>query len=101
MKHLLWGICAAMITFAPADAASVPNKPVSIVLVHGAFADASGWQSVYDILSNDGYEVLVVQNPTITLDGDVLATRRVIAKAKNPVVLVGHSYGVPSSQKPA
>ncbi|MFD2029619.1 alpha/beta hydrolase [Ancylobacter dichloromethanicus] len=68
-------------------------KPVSIVLVHGAFVDASGWKSVYDILTDDGYEVLVVQNPTITLESDVEATRQVIARATKPVVLVGHSYG--------
>jgi pimeloyl-ACP methyl ester carboxylesterase len=71
----------------------VPDKPVSIVLVHGAFVDASGWKQVYDILTQDGYEVLAVQNPTVTLDGDVEATRQVIAKATKPVVLVGHSYG--------
>jgi pimeloyl-ACP methyl ester carboxylesterase len=70
-----------------------PDKPVSIVLVHGAFVDASGWKAVYDILTKDGYEVLVVQNPTVTLDGDVEATRQVIAKATKPVLLVGHSYG--------
>jgi pimeloyl-ACP methyl ester carboxylesterase len=70
-----------------------PSRPVSIVLVHGAFVDASGWRTVYDSLTHDGYEVLVVQNPTVTLDGDVAATRQVIAKAHHPVVLVGHSYG--------
>jgi pimeloyl-ACP methyl ester carboxylesterase len=79
-------------TAAPAQAAP-PEKPVSIVLVHGAFVDGSGWKSVYDALSKDGYEVLVVQNPTLTLEGDAEATRQVIARAKHPVVLVGHSYG--------
>ena len=69
------------------------DKPVSIVLVHGAFVDGSGWQAVFDILTGDGYEVLVVQNPTISLSGDVAATNRVIAAASKPVVLVGHSYG--------
>jgi pimeloyl-ACP methyl ester carboxylesterase len=69
------------------------DKPVSIVLVHGAFVDASGWQPVFDILTADGYEVLVVQNPTITLTGDVEAANRVIDAASKPVVLVGHSYG--------
>ncbi len=64
-----------------------------MVLVHGAFVDASGWQAVYDILTKDGFEVLIVQNPTISLDGDVAATERAIAKAKHPVILVGHSYG--------
>lgn len=73
----------------PADA----ERPVSVVLVHGAFVDGSGWQPVYERLSSDGYEVLVVQNPTMTLDGDVAATERVIAAARHPVVLVGHSYG--------
>jgi pimeloyl-ACP methyl ester carboxylesterase len=73
--------------------AAPPERPVSIVLVHGAFVDGSGWKAVYDALSRDGYEVLVVQNPTVTLDGDAEATRQVIARAKHPVVLVGHSYG--------
>jgi len=67
--------------------------PVSIVLVHGAFVDASGWQAVYAHLSDEGHEVLVVQNPTITLEGDVAATDQAIAAALHPVVLVGHSYG--------
>ena len=66
---------------------------VSIVLVHGAFVDGSGWQTVYAILTARGYEVLVVQNPTVTLEGDVAATERVIGLARHPVVLVGHSYG--------
>ncbi|HEY4070874.1 MAG TPA: alpha/beta hydrolase [Sphingomicrobium sp.] len=69
------------------------DKPVSVVLVHGGFVDGSGWQGVHDILTMDGYEVIVVQNPTITLPHDVAVTRRAIAAAKNPVVLVGHSYG--------
>jgi pimeloyl-ACP methyl ester carboxylesterase len=73
--------------------AQTNDKPVSIVLVHGAFVDASGWKAVYDILTQDGYEVLVVQNPTLTVEGDVEATRQVIARATKPVVLVGHSYG--------
>jgi pimeloyl-ACP methyl ester carboxylesterase len=69
------------------------NKPVSVVLVHGGFVDGSGWQGVHDILTRDGYEVIVVQNPTVTLEDDVAVTRRAIAEAKHPVVLVGHSYG--------
>jgi pimeloyl-ACP methyl ester carboxylesterase len=63
------------------------------VLVHGGFVDGSGWQGVYQILTRDGYEVIVVQNPTISLQDDVTVTRRAIAGAKHPVVLVGHSYG--------
>ena len=94
MKHLIAGVLLAMATTASVAAQTrASDKPVSIVLVHGAFVDASGWKAVYDILTKDGYEVLVVQNPTVTLDGDVDATRRVIAKATKPVLLVAHSYG--------
>jgi pimeloyl-ACP methyl ester carboxylesterase len=94
MKHLALGVLIAVATaFSAPTQPRADDKPVSIVLVHGAFVDASGWKAVYDILTRDGYEVLVVQNPTVTLEGDVEATRQVIAKAKKPVVLVGHSYG--------
>jgi pimeloyl-ACP methyl ester carboxylesterase len=65
----------------------------SIVLVHGGFVDGSGWEGVYNILKNDGHDVGVVQNPTISLAGDVAATRQVIAAQKGSVILVGHSYG--------
>jgi pimeloyl-ACP methyl ester carboxylesterase len=68
------------------------NRP-SVVLVHGGFVDGSGWQSVYRLLRNDGYAVGVVQNPTLSLDGDVAAARLVIDAQNGPVVLVGHSYG--------
>lgn len=92
MKRLTPVWLAAALAFFPA-AAIAAEKAVSVVLVHGAFVDASGWQGVYDVLSRDGYEVLVVQNPTITLEGDVAATKRAIAAAGHPGVLVGHSYG--------
>jgi pimeloyl-ACP methyl ester carboxylesterase len=69
------------------------EKDISIVLVHGGFVDGSGWQAVHAILAKDGYEVIVVQNPTISLADDVAVTRRAIAGARHPVVLVGHSYG--------
>jgi pimeloyl-ACP methyl ester carboxylesterase len=65
----------------------------SAVLVHGGFVDGSGWQGVYDLLKQDGYNVAVVQNPTLSLEGDVAATRQVIDAQDGPVVLVGHSYG--------
>ena len=65
----------------------------AIVLVHGGFVDGSGWEDVYDILKKDGYDVSIVQNPTITLNGDVQASRAVIDNQHKPVVLVGHSYG--------
>ena len=64
-----------------------------VVLVHGGFVDGSGWQAVYSILTKDGYNVSVVQNPTLSLEGDTAATRRVIDAQEGPVILVGHSYG--------
>jgi pimeloyl-ACP methyl ester carboxylesterase len=64
-----------------------------VVLVHGGFVDGSGWQGVYDLLKRDGYNVAVVQNPTLSLDGDVASTHQVIDGLEGPVVLVGHSYG--------
>ncbi|MDQ1470435.1 MAG: hypothetical protein QOJ99_1915 [Bryobacterales bacterium] len=65
----------------------------NIVLVHGAFVDGSTWQGVYDVLKQDGYNVAVEQDPTLSLEGDAAATRRVIGTQDGPVVLVGHSYG--------
>jgi pimeloyl-ACP methyl ester carboxylesterase len=72
---------------------NMSDKPVSVVLVHGGFVDGSGWQGVHKALTSDGYEVIVVQNPTISLADDVAVTKRAIASASHPVVLVGHSYG--------
>jgi len=65
----------------------------NIVLVHGGFVDGSGWQRVYHLLSQDGYRVSVVQNPTLSLDGDATATRQILDQQDGPTVLVGHSYG--------
>jgi pimeloyl-ACP methyl ester carboxylesterase len=65
----------------------------NIVLVHGGFVDGSGWRAVYDQLKADGYDVSVVQNPTLSLEDDVAATKHVLDALDGPVVLVGHSYG--------
>ena len=65
----------------------------NIVLVHGGFVDGSGWQAVYTDLAKDGHHIRVVQNPTLSLDGDVAATRQVLDALDGPAVLVGHSYG--------
>src|SRR5271157_3249833 len=65
----------------------------NIVLVHGGFVDGSGWQGVYHTLRNRGYNVAIVQNPTISLEDDVAVTQRTIAAQDGPVILVGHSYG--------
>ncbi len=69
------------------------SAPMSIVLVHGGFVDGSGWAAIYKILKKDGYNVVVVQNPTLSLADDVAVTRRAIAAQGGPVLLVGHSYG--------
>ena len=69
------------------------DNHLSVVLVHGGFVDGSGWQPVYRLLRNDGHAVSVVQNPTVSLDGDVAAARLIIDAQNGPVVLVGHSYG--------
>ena len=72
----------------------IPNSTVkTIVLVHGGFVDGAGWRGVYKILKKDGYDVSIVQNPTISLADDVAVTRRVLATHSGPVILVGHSYG--------
>jgi len=65
----------------------------NIVLVHGAFADGSGWEGVYNILTKKGYHVSVVGNPNTSLANDVDATKLVLARQNGPVILVGHSYG--------
>src|SRR5215475_166023 len=74
--------------------ASVPARAgvKTVVLVHGAFADGSGWKPVADILQRRGYDVRIVQQPLTTFDADLAAVRRVLDKA-GPCVLVGHSYG--------
>ena len=67
-------------------------KP-TIVLVHGAFADASSFQYLIPLLQNDGYNVVAVQNPLSSLKDDIATTKRLIDAQKGPVVVVGHSYG--------
>ena len=65
----------------------------NIVLVHGAFADGSGWRGVYDDLTARGYRVTIVQNPLTSLEDDVAATTRVLDQQDGPTILVGHSWG--------
>lgn len=73
----------------PASADPVRN----IVLVHGAWVDASGWKPVYDILTRDGFNVTMVQEPETSFAADVAATKRVLDRQNGPTILVGHSYG--------
>ena len=65
----------------------------NIVLVHGAWADGSGWKGVYDILVKDGYKVSMVQEPETSFKEDVAAAKRVLAQQDGPCILVAHSYG--------
>ena len=80
-------LLSAVVT--PARAEPVKN----VVLVHGAFADGSGWRDVADILVKDGYTVSVVQEPLTSLADDAAATKRVLDLQQGPTLLVGHSYG--------
>jgi pimeloyl-ACP methyl ester carboxylesterase len=77
----------------PALAAPASGPVRNIVLVHGAFADGSGWKPVADILRKDGYSVSIVQEPETSLEDDVAATNRILDRQSGPAVLVGHSYG--------
>jgi pimeloyl-ACP methyl ester carboxylesterase len=73
--------------------ASTNGSVPTVVLVHGGFVDGSGWQGVYKLLKEDGHSVKIVQNPTLSLEGDVAATNMIIDAQNEPVILVGHSYG--------
>jgi pimeloyl-ACP methyl ester carboxylesterase len=68
-------------------------KVKNVVLVHGAFADGSGWKGIYDVLTKKGYNVTIVQNPLSSLEDDVAATNLALDKQDGPVILVGHSWG--------
>jgi pimeloyl-ACP methyl ester carboxylesterase len=84
---LLWIFCST----AASLALSAPVK--NIVLVHGAWVGGAGWKPVYEILTKDGYNVSVVQEPLTSLEEDVAATKRVIDLLQGPCILVAHSYG--------
>jgi pimeloyl-ACP methyl ester carboxylesterase len=84
-------LLASLLALSAAPALAAPVK--NIVLVHGAWADGSGWKGVYDILTKDGYNVSVVANPDTGVANDVAATQRVLDNQVGPVILVGHSYG--------
>ena len=87
---------AALITTAEAQsptASPVSNRAKNVVLVHGAFADGSGWRGVYDELTQRGYRVTIVQNPLTSLADDVASTQRALERQDGPTILVGHSWG--------
>ncbi|SFB55254.1 Pimeloyl-ACP methyl ester carboxylesterase [Rhizobium sp. NFR07] len=93
MKQFL-PLAAALGIFTGMAAQAGAAEPIkNIVLVHGAYADGSGWRGVAEILQTDGYKMTVVQEPETSLTDDVAATNRAIKQAGGPVILVGHSYG--------
>lgn len=85
-------LCTAIALLGIALTSSAEAAVKSVVLVHGAFADGSGWKPVADILERDGFSVYVVQEPETSFDADLAATRAVLDRS-GPCVLVGHSYG--------
>ncbi|HET6389348.1 alpha/beta fold hydrolase [Hyphomicrobium sp.] len=97
VRNLLVAAAAAASIVSPTHAqtaepaARAPAK--NVVLVHGAFADGSGWRGVYDRLTKQGYRVTIVQNPLTSLADDVAATRRALDRQDGPTILVGHSWG--------
>ena len=96
-KTLLAATAAAAISMPGAgyaqDHIAADQAIRNVVLVHGAFADGSGWRGVYDNLTARGYKVTIVQNPLTSLADDVAATRRVLDLQTGPTILVGHSWG--------
>src|SRR5258707_8689669 len=86
-------IVLVLLTCGALSAQSQDHRVRNIVLVHGAWADGSGWKGVYDILVKDGYNVSIVQEPETSFKDDVAATKRVLARQDGPCILVAHSYG--------
>jgi len=86
-------IVLLFLTYRALSAQNDEHRVHNIVLVHGAWADGSGWKGVYDILVKDGYNVSIVQEPETSFTDDVAATKRVLAQQDGPCILVAHSYG--------
>src|SRR3989441_1594487 len=88
--------CIVVLSLLPCRALTAQNaehRIRNIVLVHGAWADGSGWKGVYDILGKDGYNVSIVQEPLTSFREDVAATKRILTQQNGPCILVAHSYG--------
>ena len=86
-------IVLLLLTCRVLSAQNQEHRVRNIVLVHGAWADGSGWKGVYEILVKDAYNVSVVQEPETSFKDDVAATKRVLALQDGPCILVAHSYG--------
>src|SRR6516164_3117173 len=92
MSHSLC-IALLLLTYCALSAQDEQRRVRNIVLVHGAWADGSGWKGVYDILVKDGYNVSIVQEPETSFREDVAATKRALAQQDGPCILVAQSYG--------
>lgn len=97
MKKTVIALTSLLATLMGSLATAAPDRP-TIVLVHGAFADASSWNSVINILESDGYAVVAVANPLRSVQGDAQYVADIVESINSPVVLVGHSYGGLSSE---
>lgn len=95
LRPLFYTVCIIICLLAcrSLSASSDGHRVRNIVLVHGAWADGSGWKGVYDILTKDGYKVSIVQEPETSFREDVAATKRALALQDGPCILVAHSYG--------
>ncbi len=93
MRFVLAVVSFGLVLVTGAAAQTESHRVRNIVLVHGAWADGSGWRGVYDILIKDGYSVSIVQEPETSFQADVAATKRVLAQQNGPSILVAHSYG--------
>ena len=82
-------VCGVLLGTVTVQAQQIKN----VVLVHGAFADGSGWRALYEILTKKGFHVTIVQNPLTSLEDDVAATKLILDNQDGPTVLVGHSWG--------
>ncbi|MDY0988330.1 alpha/beta hydrolase [Flavobacterium sp. CFBP9031] len=91
-SFLAFAILIFSFAFTNVNAQTNP-KIKNVVLVHGAFADGSGWQGLYKVLTKKGYNVTIVQNPLSSLEDDVKATNLALDKQDGPTILVGHSWG--------
>jgi pimeloyl-ACP methyl ester carboxylesterase len=90
------GVAAVLITLTALfgfSTTTTAQTVKNVVLVHGAFADGSGWKALYSILTKKGYHVTIVQNPLSSLEDDVAATKLALDKQDGPTILVGHSWG--------
>src|SRR6476660_2784442 len=95
VRRMSQSLCIALLLLSccALSAQNEEHRVRNIVLVHGSWADGSGWKGVYDILVKDGYNVSIVQEPETSFKEDVAATKRVLAQQDGPCILVAHSYG--------